>query len=234
MFLPLTFCTCTASLGQFKIGTTSIVSNELGAFFPPRLSLLVLFDKERYGRAYYNKLTWLSLRQHYTIITPYYSFLCWVYCFWCPNYVINILGEECCCSSGSDCTTGQVICGQRFFFGLFYIFFCEKNVVSLLKLIALYEIKYVIRVSIRLIVTITIIIIIIHENKRNWIFTYDLFAVITREESDASHMKTIKESNSLTNAKANISVKNLLCCIHVFVAFFVAVYGVININIHGE
>lgn len=233
MFLPLTFCTCTASLGQFKIGTTSIVSDELGAFFPPRLSLLVLFDKERYGRAYYNKLTWLSLRQHYTIITPYYSFLCWVYCFWCPNYVINILGEECCCSSGSDCTTGQVICGQRFFWIIFY-FFCEKNVVSLLKLIALYEIKYVIRVSIRLIVTITIIIIIIHENKRNWIFTYDLFAVITREESDASHMKTIKESNSLTNAKANISVKNLLCCIHVFVAFFVAVYGVININIHGE
>ena len=70
MFLPLMFCTCTASLGQFKIGTTSIVSDELGAFFPPRLSLLVLFDKERYGRAYYNKLTWLSLRQHYTIITP--------------------------------------------------------------------------------------------------------------------------------------------------------------------
>lgn len=233
MFLPLTFCTSTASLGQFKIGTTSIVSDELGAFFPPRLSLLVLFDKERYGRAYYSKLTWLSLRQHYTIITPYYSFLCWVYCFWCPNYVINILGEECCCYSGSDCTTGQVICGQRFFFGLFF-FFLWENVVSLLKLIALYEIKYVIRVSIRLIVTITIIIIIIHENKRNWIFTYDLFAVITREESDASHMKTIKESNSLTNAKANISVKNLLCCIHVFVAFFVAVYGVININIHGE
>lgn len=127
MFLPLTFCTCTASLGQFKIGTTSIVSDELGAFFPPRLSLLVLFDKERYGRAYYNKLTWLSLRQHYTIITPYYSFLCWVYCFWCPNYVINILGEECCCSSGSDCTTGQVICGQRFFFGLFFIFFVRKT-----------------------------------------------------------------------------------------------------------
>ena len=233
MFLPLMFCTCTASLGQFKIGTTSIVSDELGAFFPPRLSLLVLFDKERYGRAYYSKLTWLSLRQHYTIITPYYSFLCWVYCFWCPNYVINILGEECCCSSGSDCTTGQVICGQRFFLD-YFLFFLWENVVSLLKLIALYEIKYVIRVSIRLIVTITIIIIIIHENKRNWIFTYDLFAVITREESDASHMKTIKESNSLTNAKANISVKNLLCCIHVFVAFFVAVYGVININIHGE
>ena len=233
MFLPLMFCTCTASLGQFKIGTTSIVSDELGAFFPPRLSLLVLFDKERYGRAYYNKLTWLSLRQHYTIITPYYSFLCWVYCFWCPNYVINILGEECCCSSGSDCTTGQVICGQRFFLD-YFLFFLWENVVSLLKLIALYEIKYVISVSIRLIVTITIIIIIIHENKRNWIFTYDLFAVITREESDASHIKTIKESNSLTNAKANISVKNLLCCIHVFVAFYVAVNGVININIHGE
>lgn len=113
---------------------------------------------------------------------------------------------------------------SKIFFWIIFYFFCEKNVVSLLKLIALYEIKYVIRVSIRLIVTITIIIIIIHENKRNWIFTYDLFAVITREESDASHIKTIKESNSLTNAKANISVKNLLCCIHVFVAFFVAVY----------
>lgn len=164
MFLPLTFCTCTASLGQFKIGTTSIVYGELGAFFPPRLSLLVLFDKERYGRAYYNKLTWLSLRQHYTIITPMAnrnnSHRVWLIealflflpvlslFFWCPNYVINILGEECCCSSGSDCTTSQVICGQRFFFGIIFYFFCEKNVVSLLKLIALYEIKYVIRVSI--------------------------------------------------------------------------------------
>ena len=61
---------------------------------------------------------------------------------------------------------------SKIFFWIIFYFFCEKNVVSLLKLIALYEIKYVIRVSIRLIVTITIIIIIIHENKRNWIFTY--------------------------------------------------------------
>lgn len=61
---------------------------------------------------------------------------------------------------------------SKIFFLIIFYFFCEKNVVSLLKLIALYEIKYVIRVSIRLIVTITIIIIIIHENKRNWIFTY--------------------------------------------------------------
>lgn len=56
---------------------------------------------------------------------------------------------------------------SKIFFLIIFYFFCEKNVVSLLKLIALYEIKYVIRVSIRLIVTITLIIIIIHENKRN-------------------------------------------------------------------